>query len=96
MKSFTLVTIAVALLVSTVNAFWRMPCRGRTDLARIDPIVDFGEVSAHAHTLHGGSSKYTFVFPFSVRGYCQYPGLHAREVILDTVKNSGLGDPGWI
>ena len=44
-------------LVSNVAAFWRMPCRSRTGLARMDPLMDPGEVSDHVHTIHGGGSK---------------------------------------
>lgn len=39
------------------NAFWRLPCRGRTGIARLDPIIDPGEISGHAHTIHGGGSE---------------------------------------
>ncbi|KAL3423325.1 hypothetical protein PVAG01_05072 [Phlyctema vagabunda] len=57
---FTTSTVAkvAALLatVSNVEAFWRMPCRQRTGIARIDPIVNFGEVSKHAHAIHGGNA----------------------------------------
>jgi hypothetical protein len=49
---------AAALLSGTADAFWRMPCHSRTALARLDPIVDKGTASSHAHTIHGGSSKY--------------------------------------
>lgn len=49
------------LLLSTIGdalAFWRMECRGRTGLARIDPIMDAGLVSPHIHTVHGSSGTY--------------------------------------
>ncbi|OJD33503.1 wsc domain-containing protein [Diplodia corticola] len=48
--------LSLLALSGAANAFWRMPCRGRTGLARIDPIVDNGVVSGHAHAIHGGSS----------------------------------------
>lgn len=47
--------VSLALL-GTAQAFWRMPCHGRTGLARIDPLVDPGEVSDHSHAIHGGSN----------------------------------------
>jgi hypothetical protein len=47
----------LALLVSSVSAFWRMPCRSQTGHGRIDPIVDPGDISAHVHTIHGGGGK---------------------------------------
>ncbi|KAK4539720.1 hypothetical protein LTR36_010431 [Oleoguttula mirabilis] len=46
--------IVALTLVSSVTAFWRMPCRSQTGKARIDPILDYGEISAHVHTIHGG------------------------------------------
>lgn len=57
MKSAAHLSAAVALLSGTTDAFWRMGCRGRTTLARIDPIVDRGVVSTHGHTVNGGNSK---------------------------------------
>ena len=53
-------TLAVSLLSAAggVDAFWRMPCRSRTGLGRIDPLMDFGDISDHVHTIHGGGSKY--------------------------------------
>ncbi|MBE7180870.1 MAG: DUF1996 domain-containing protein [Terriglobus roseus] len=52
---YRILSVATAALVGSADAFWRMPCHGRTGLARIDPIVDPGEVSGHAHAIHGGS-----------------------------------------
>jgi len=57
MKSPTHLSAAVALLTGSANAFWRMPCHDRTALMRLDPIVDQGSASSHAHAIHGGSSK---------------------------------------
>jgi hypothetical protein len=42
-------------LVGNVEAFWRMPCRERVGLARIDPLVNFGSISEHSHTIHGSN-----------------------------------------
>ncbi|KAJ5775374.1 uncharacterized protein N7511_000385 [Penicillium nucicola] len=44
------------LFPSYATAFWRLPCRGRTGVARLDPIVDPGKVSSHVHSVHGGGS----------------------------------------
>ncbi|KAF5675651.1 glyoxal oxidase precursor [Fusarium heterosporum] len=41
--------------VGSAHAFWRMECPGRVGLARIDPIVDPGTISKHAHSIHGSS-----------------------------------------
>lgn len=52
-------TAAAALtLVSGAHAFWRMPCRSETGIARMDPIMDKGEISDHVHTIAGSGSKY--------------------------------------
>lgn len=48
---------SVLSVAGSVDAFWRMPCRSRTGLARMDPIMDPGAVSDHAHAIHGGGSK---------------------------------------
>ncbi|PBP27812.1 hypothetical protein BUE80_DR001264 [Diplocarpon rosae] len=42
-------------LLGTVAGFWRMPCRGRVGLARIDPLVNFNEIAPHIHSIHGSS-----------------------------------------
>ncbi|KAI0443901.1 hypothetical protein F4803DRAFT_287540 [Xylaria telfairii] len=55
MNSRTLATLAIIGMSSVTDAFWRMECRGSTGLARIDPIVDLGKISPHAHTVHGSS-----------------------------------------
>jgi len=48
---------AALTLVSGASAFWRMPCRSRTGLARIDPLMDPNEVSDHVHSIFGGGSE---------------------------------------
>ncbi|KAI0122925.1 hypothetical protein BJ170DRAFT_118091 [Xylariales sp. AK1849] len=48
-------TLTLLNALSGVSAFWRMECRGRVGLARIDPLMDEGEASSHAHTIHGSS-----------------------------------------
>jgi hypothetical protein len=57
MKSSTQLAAAAALLSGAADAFWRMPCQARTGLARIDPIVNPGDVSPHSHAIHGGKSE---------------------------------------
>ncbi|CAG8899855.1 unnamed protein product [Penicillium egyptiacum] len=56
LKLTAVVMACFALFPSYANAFWRLPCRGRSGLARVDPIVDPGEVSGHVHAVHGGGS----------------------------------------
>jgi len=46
------------LFLATIQgaaAFWRMPCRGRVGLARLDPLVNPNEVAQHVHSIHGSS-----------------------------------------
>ncbi|KAM4066610.1 WSC domain-containing protein [Hirsutella rhossiliensis] len=44
--------------VAGANAFWRMECPGRVGIARMDPIVNPGEMSSHVHSIHGSSGFY--------------------------------------
>ncbi|KAK7966355.1 WSC domain-containing protein [Apiospora aurea] len=41
--------------IAGVSAFFRMECRGRLAMARLDPLVDFGEIGSHVHAIHGSS-----------------------------------------
>ncbi|RSL89067.1 hypothetical protein CEP51_001422 [Fusarium floridanum] len=52
LKSIVAVT---AGLIGGAHAFWRMECPGRVGLARLDPIIDPGKISMHAHSIHGSS-----------------------------------------
>ncbi|CAG8025670.1 unnamed protein product [Penicillium nalgiovense] len=56
LKLTAVVMACFALFPSYTNAFWRLPCRGRSGLARLDPIVEPGEISGHAHAVHGGGN----------------------------------------
>jgi hypothetical protein len=51
-------TAAALTLVSGAHAFWRMPCRSETGVARMDPIMDKGTISDHVHTIAGSGSKF--------------------------------------
>lgn len=53
----------LTLFPAVTNAFWRLPCRGRTGVARLDPIVDPGAISGHVHAVHGAKSELTLA-PF--------------------------------
>ena len=56
--SAELYALGLAMLAAPgADAFWRMECRGRSGLARIDPLVNPGAKSSHAHTIAGGSGK---------------------------------------
>ena len=45
-----------ALLFCQVSAFWRLLCDGSTGLARLDPLMSFGQVGPHVHSIKGGSA----------------------------------------
>ena len=47
--------VAALSLAGNVNAFWRLECRGRAGVARLDPLADPGTVGAHVHNIHGSS-----------------------------------------
>ncbi|KAM0143762.1 hypothetical protein ACHAP3_001022 [Botrytis cinerea] len=53
--SFVEKAAILAGLASSVDAFWRLPCRARSGLARVDPLVNPGTVSPHAHVVHGSN-----------------------------------------
>ncbi|KAL8970381.1 MAG: hypothetical protein Q9183_001554 [Haloplaca sp. 2 TL-2023] len=48
-------TIVVSLLASSSQAFWRLSC-GIVQTSRIDPIVNPGALSSHAHKIAGASN----------------------------------------
>ncbi|KAL8842243.1 MAG: hypothetical protein Q9170_000569 [Blastenia crenularia] len=47
---------ALTLSLPAVKAFWRLECDGSVGTARIDPLMDFGGLSDHIHTIKGGSA----------------------------------------
>lgn len=50
--------VSALTLAGSADAFWRLPCRGRTGVGRLDPIMDPGKVSDHVHVIHGGNSMF--------------------------------------
>lgn len=62
LASLSAVAVALSTLVDPAAAFWRLPCQGRLAVARMDPIVNPGDVSAHIHAIHGGDSMLYFLF----------------------------------
>jgi len=50
-------SLAILASLGGAAAFWRMECRGQVGLARIDPLINPGGVSSHAHAIHGSSGK---------------------------------------
>ncbi|RDW93055.1 DUF1996 domain-containing protein [Aspergillus mulundensis] len=53
MRLNTSLVASLAAFLGVADAFWRLPCRGRSGLARMDPLVSPGEASYHVHTIHG-------------------------------------------
>jgi len=53
---FVKILLVLSSFYASTVAFWRLPCRGRAGLGRIDPLVDTGRIADHAHTIHGGNS----------------------------------------
>ena len=47
----------VLLSLQGVYAFWRLECDGSVGLARLDPLMDYGRVADHVHSIKGGSGK---------------------------------------
>lgn len=50
--------LTISLLALEVSAFWRMPCKGRLTMDRLDPIDTPGAPAHHAHAIHGGDGLY--------------------------------------
>lgn len=48
---------AAAVLAGSVSAFWRMECHHQTGYGRMDPIMDYGEISGHVHAFTGSNGK---------------------------------------
>ncbi|KAL4867490.1 hypothetical protein BDV12DRAFT_171291 [Aspergillus spectabilis] len=55
MRLDTGLVASLVALSGVADAFWRLPCRGRSGLARMDPLVSPGEPSYHVHTVHGSN-----------------------------------------
>ncbi|KAF2208667.1 hypothetical protein CERZMDRAFT_107381 [Cercospora zeae-maydis SCOH1-5] len=55
MKS-TFTSVTALALAGNVAAFWRMPCRSHTGIARMDPLVDPGRLADHAHIVFGSGN----------------------------------------
>jgi len=49
------VLAVMCLLALEASAFWRLPCRHRLVMDRVDPIKMPGLAADHMHTIHGGS-----------------------------------------
>ncbi|KAK0739574.1 hypothetical protein B0T21DRAFT_284510 [Apiosordaria backusii] len=69
-------SLAVLASVGLSEAFWRMECRGRVGLARLDPIVAPGRASQHAHAIFGSNGEFIFLLT-AISGFSMNAG-HAE------------------
>ena len=53
----SLFLLAFMVFATPATAFWRLLCKGQLAVARMDPLINFGQISPHAHAVHGASSK---------------------------------------
>ncbi|PYI07964.1 WSC domain-containing protein [Aspergillus sclerotiicarbonarius CBS 121057] len=53
MRQNIILLACLAALSSVSDAFWRLPCRGRSGVARMDPLMAPGKPSDHVHVVHG-------------------------------------------
>jgi len=53
---YILMLLLQLMLAQPSHGFWRMLCGNFKGLHRIDPIVNPGIASPHAHAIHGGSN----------------------------------------
>ncbi|EME81858.1 uncharacterized protein MYCFIDRAFT_87072 [Pseudocercospora fijiensis CIRAD86] len=49
-------TLSALAFAGNVAAFWRMPCRSATGIARMDPLVAPNDVADHSHIIFGGGN----------------------------------------
>ena len=59
--------LALLLLITPSQAFFRHLCHGELGSGRVDPIVAPGNPSQHLHVLFGASSKHTTATPYDKR-----------------------------
>ncbi|KAG5760064.1 hypothetical protein H9Q72_011817 [Fusarium xylarioides] len=72
------VAATLALVVSPASAFFRLPCSRPVTLQRVDPIVNPGTLSAHAHTVMGGN-RFNFTMDFDTARASTCTTCKARE-----------------
>ncbi|PYH90916.1 hypothetical protein BO71DRAFT_461155 [Aspergillus ellipticus CBS 707.79] len=53
MRRNVAIVVCLAALSGVADAFWRLPCRGRSGVARMDPLMASGKPSDHVHAVHG-------------------------------------------
>ncbi|KAF4991656.1 hypothetical protein FGRMN_7668 [Fusarium graminum] len=79
MRSFSSGVIAtLALVASPAFAFFRLPCGRPVTLERADPIVNPGQLSAHAHTVMGGNG-FNFTMSYDTARASTCTTCKARE-----------------
>jgi hypothetical protein len=92
-KAISMMVLAIFLaLLAPADAFWRMPCRSRSGLARVDPLVSNGSLSEHAHAIHGSSGKFIIFFRlnrhFDLEGLPDLDALPELDALPSCTSNS--------
>jgi hypothetical protein len=54
---FLEVAVTILGLAAQSDAFWRMECRASSGYARIDPLISYGGVAEHMHSVFGSGGK---------------------------------------
>lgn len=66
-KILLLPIICMLMLIPFSNSFWRLPCAKPITLARLDPIINYGLISPHIHTIMGASGFNSRSDPTTIR-----------------------------
>lgn len=61
-KLAVVAAMIMVFMIGNVNAYWRLECDGSVGLARLDPLMNFGTVGDHVHSIKGGSGKFLTSF----------------------------------
>lgn len=90
LKSFAV----LSLLALEVSAFWRLPCRGTLTTERLDPLMQFGGLAEHVHTIHGGNGEFlslslsSLIFFIFAENLWQPPGFSRTCSATDLKKST--------
>ncbi|KAL9598292.1 MAG: hypothetical protein Q9219_004593 [cf. Caloplaca sp. 3 TL-2023] len=88
---------ALAIAIPAANAFWRLECDGSVGTARIDPLMDFGGLSDHIHSIKGGSAfSATSTADDLLKSKCQSCGVGQDKSAYWTPPLYFMADDGTI
>lgn len=54
---------ALITWAAQAEAFWRLPCRAQSGIARLDPLQAFGGIGSHVHLIFGSDSTFSMIDP---------------------------------